>query len=520
MHAEIGVTPLEAPADREADAANGLHHTLPTPLLRGSDLTRRQSSVEVRTPSMDEVVTAESIKQEVEGSIGFASALDRQRWEEAWLGNLPLSICLRHWGNAMVHAGAGYKLSNMGGVLQRWVLRYFVLAWSLLYVFDSDSPKERCRGAVYLHHANVQKKVVGGRHAIVITPVTQKKPAELGMETFTSFTMSVDAHQLLGVWLVALQKTSAAHSSPGSPRPKAPQQMNTACISLTPTKSARPLQQPVRVAATPEVQLDAVGAVGASADAASDAIEIMVTNGFDDPSRSQMDIRMGEAGAVGNVEQRHLPGQRPQLTATAIGAASTASGDRETIIEAYRQQLQHLTVSAFSVKTRLRRIAEKKDRQHLGELLLQFVLSHINDAAALWTLIGQVEELPDVTAQTFTTTLTMSPLCCGDKRQLLPSDTPPDYDASNETAIQDAAWHTPPNSVRQHLSSIEKIGVGKEKNWVGTSPPSLTQSDAMGSHSVASPPRTVDAEWRQRMRRLQERRSVIENILSKLPSIS
>ncbi|ESL06622.1 hypothetical protein TRSC58_05701 [Trypanosoma rangeli SC58] len=212
--------------------------------------------------------------------------------------------------------------------------------------------------------------------------------------------------------------------------------------------------------------------------------------------------------------------QRPQLTATVIGAASITREDRETIIEAYRQQLQHLTVSAFSVKTRLRRIAEKKDKHHLGELLLQFVSSHINDAAALWELIDQVEELPDVTAQTRATSLTASPLCCGGKRELLRSGTPPDYDASIEAAMQDVAWPTPPNSVEQHLSSIEKNEEGKQKEWVGTSPPSHTQSDGMGFPSVASSPHAVDAEWRRRLQRLQERRSVIDKVLSKLPIIS
>ncbi|RNF20839.1 uncharacterized protein Tco025E_03730 [Trypanosoma conorhini] len=515
--AKSGAAPLATPAAREADDADGLRGAHSDALSRGPHDKCGGSSLEATTRPTDAVVTAESIRRDVERSIGFASALHRQRWEEAWLGRLPLSSYLRHWGSAVVHAGAGLQLSRRGRVLQAWVQRYFVLAWSLLYIFDGDGSKDKCRGAVYLHRADVQKTRVSGRPVIVVTPVTPKKPPELGMETFASFTMSVEADRLLEIWFVALQKTSAAALSPGS---AALQQTNTSGLALSPAREPQPQSQSqaVRVASTPEARLDAEGALPSPpasvvAAAATDAgDEAAAVNGLDTPSRNQVALWMRETGA----EPSPRPEEQPQVTITANAAASAAPEDRETIIEAYRLQLQQVTVSASSVKARLRRMAERKDKLQLGEVLLQFVLSHVNDAAALWALIDHVDELPDALPQTPATSVPRSPSCRGGEGHSMLPGTSPGHAASNGTALRMS-----PNCVGRHLSSIEKVQTETREDGAVASPLSHTSRDTVGAvPSAAHAPHAVEVEWRQRMRRLQQRRGVIDSILSELPNFA
>ncbi|KEG08028.1 hypothetical protein DQ04_08191030 [Trypanosoma grayi] len=453
------------------------------PFVDGQQRDEEESGEEEEEEEEEEI-TVESIRCHVESGIGFASPLHRRRWEEAWLGALPLSAYMYKWGDAVVHQGAGYKLTTHGGLVRRWARRYFVLAWSLLYVFDDRGAKGKCRGAVYMHRAGVHQTSANGRPAIVITPVTQKKPSELGAEEFASFTMSVDAVRLLGVWLGALQKTSVAPLSPTS----------VACRS-TPQRSAN-------VATAPETA----------------PVNVL---------RHEQPVERNEEKQLSQTPQR----EKQRLHIVSVDC-SGHSEDRDTVIEEYRHQLQRVVLNASNVKARLRRIAAKKDKQQLGELLLQFVLNRVDDAAGLWALMDQVEELPDAPPHT----PPASTACvAGENHSTGPispqSASPRSGVANGGAAVKGAPLYITPIPVERHMfSPQERTGDGgtvqrindSKNNAVerGEEEEEEEEGGVFGGADAALFSAETGSAWRQRMRRLRDRQRVVDSILSELPSMS
>ncbi|KAH9597045.1 hypothetical protein LSM04_001114 [Trypanosoma melophagium] len=269
----------------------------------------------------------------------FASPLHRLRWEEACFGTLPLSNFIRNRGDDVLHHGMGYKMTRSGGFVLRWVKRYFVLVWSILYVFDGNKGMDRCRGAVYMYRAEVKKTEVICRPAIVIAPATQKRLSELGKEKFASFTMTVEAPKLLDIWNNALRKTSAVGVLSDSVRAgglvaslsplaeKGPQQpLLPFCVNKAPVN----LQEQETVTYV-DVQIPNVDS---SAEKHKEQLEQDEGIQLSSPSRQE---QQENSEKEFNVEKA-----------------------RQTIIEDYRRQLQCITVSASLVKKRLSRVAKKK----------------------------------------------------------------------------------------------------------------------------------------------------------------
>ncbi|KAF5223491.1 hypothetical protein ECC02_003510 [Trypanosoma cruzi] len=502
--AERVFTPFGTLAGRKKDETGSLRRRPPEELSSDSDFMRRQSTMEGKMPIADTALALDSIKREVESSVEFSSSSQNQRWEEAWLGNLSLSSFLRRWGNAVVHEGAGYQLSNCGSVLRRWVRRHFVMAGALLYIFDGDGSTEKCYGAIFLHRADVQKKFVSGHNSIVITPVTSQTSSELGVVEFPSLTMFLDAKQMLDVWFVALQRTSAAPPFPGS---ATPQRAKASCGYLNAIKCTQTEQQ------------QQVGSAASMPDVVShaeDAVLSPPSSLFPDfalAGVTSIESKARKEGKERGVEENPRQEQQSRRTSTVINDGPTGNEDREAIIEAYLQQIQHTTVSASILKTRLQRLAEKKDKQQLGELLLQFILNRVNDAADLWALMDEVETLSDKMPQTSATSTAKYPSYCWVKEPLVLSGTPPGRVACEMAAITSAACSMTSDPIEQRVSSIKKCEAEKKEERVDKMNMKNTQADALLPHAAS-------AAWRQRRRRLHDRRGVIDSILSELSNIS
>ncbi|EAN93913.1 hypothetical protein TcCL_ESM06685 [Trypanosoma cruzi] len=501
--AERVFTPFGTLAGRKKDETGSLRRRPPEELSSDSDFMRRQSTMEGKMPIADTALALDSIKREVESSVEFSSSSQNQRWEEAWLGNLSLSSFLRRWGNAVVHEGAGYQLSNCGSVLRRWVRRHFVMAGALLYIFDGDGSTEKCHGAIFLHRADVQKKFVSGHNSIVITPVTSQTSSELGVVEFPSLTMFLDAKQMLDVWFVALQRTSAAPPFPGS---ATPQRAKASCGYLNAIKCTQTEQQQQvgSAASMPDVVSRAEDAVLSPPSLFPDSALAGVTS---------IESKAKKEGKERGVEENPRQEQQSRRTSTVINDGPTGNEDREAIIEAYLQQIQHTTVSASILKTRLQRLAEKKDKQQLGELLLQFILNRVNDAADLWSLMDEVETLSDKMPQTSATSTAKYPSYCWVKEPLVLSGTPPGRVACEMAAITSAACSMTSDPIEQRVSSIKKCEAEKKEERVDKMNMKNTQADALLPHAAS-------AAWRQRRRRLHDRRGVIDSILSELSNIS
>ncbi|EKF39466.1 hypothetical protein MOQ_000305 [Trypanosoma cruzi marinkellei] len=368
------------------------------------------------------------------------------------------------------------------------------------------APRKSVMGQ-FLCTARKYKKIVSGHNSIVITPATSQTSSELGVVEFTSLTMFVDAKEMLDVWFVALQRRSAAPSLPDSAKPQRP---NVSCsylnaIKCTQTEEEQQQQQAESVASMPNTGSHAEDAMPSPSSSHFPASVVADVAGIESAARKEGNER--------GVEESPRQEQQPRRASTVIKDGPTENEDREAIIEAYLQQIQHTTVSASSLKARLKRLAEKKDKQQLGELLLQFILNRVNDAAELWTLMDEVEALSDKIPQnSATSTAKHSSHCCVKEPSVL-SGTPPGRAASEMAAITSAACSMTSDPIERHASSIKKSETENKEESVDKMTMKNTQADALM-------PRAASAAWRQRRRRLHDRRGIIDSILSELSNIS
>ncbi|ORC88707.1 uncharacterized protein TM35_000151380 [Trypanosoma theileri] len=515
----------------------GLDETSQKPLMIVDD----QCSSEVNTPLLVSEMTPASIKRDVENSIGFASPLHRLRWEEAWFGTLPLSSFTRNWGDDVLHCGMGYKLTRVVGFVQRWAKRYFVLAWSLLYVFDGNKRMDRCRGAVYMYRADVQKTEVMGCPAIVITPATQKRPSELGKEKFVSFIMTVDADKMLDVWFTALRKISLVGVLSDS-------------ITIAAAAAGGNVSSPVSLSEQepqPLLSLNSVNTVLVNPhnQESVTGVDVQIPNVGPITKENNEQFEQGEGIQLSSSSwQQPQPQQQQQQqqqqeeeeeVKEEVNSKNefTLEKDKQTIIEDYRQHLQYITVSASDVKERLTRVAQKKEKKELGELLLKFIISHVDDAAGLWSLMNQVEDLNDRQSQNnsvlASTSQSSSSTSSSDisrlvrEQQLILSNAP-----KKSLSVECRAKHntplgitTPTPSKKQHVFSPKEE---EEESKQDTMEKRYDNNDSVGNISVFATTAGVEGGEvtmednlvrERRMRRLRERQQDIESILSELPSL-
>lgn len=150
------------------------------------------------------------------GEASFRNASDERRWEEAWLGRIPLNtVCKETPTTQIIVEGYGFKHTSSQRAMQKWQRRYFVIIYPFVYYFENDKVDAPCRGAIYLWHASVTEDDYNGRSAIEVSPVVARKPqARDGAgDDFSSFHIAFDSPKIQTMWLNVLKKLAAMNDA-------------------------------------------------------------------------------------------------------------------------------------------------------------------------------------------------------------------------------------------------------------------------------------------------------------------
>ena len=391
------------------------------------DLSMQPTAVSASTVFAPAPDPYAQLKTNLANEVGFINMDDKRKWEDAWLGKMPLANLRRSWGDTEIAAAQGYKFA-VHGKPQRWQKRYFVLVPNFLYYFDSDSPNAPCKGAVYLDRAAVTvEEKLQERKAIVVKPRVYKKPLEVvAGGDVSSFKIAFDADKTQEKWKEVLEKMTkilpvapaAAVASIASPMSSvaSPQSFRQSQSMRRAPVESQQQQQQYQQAAAPEFQGVGSPAPAQPADqqtplrlpappsfAQQAAASPPVPSGFFQPPPSQLQSAVSPAFSQlqrndsKRFDQAALALQQQQQQQLHQQALELQRQQFE-LAEKQRQQAQQnllqLNIDSNDIKARIKKISKDRDPIGMVETLLNFVYDHVSNANQLWHLMDEIDNVP------------------------------------------------------------------------------------------------------------------------------
>jgi hypothetical protein len=137
---------------------------------------------------------------------GFLTQDHERRWEEAWLGKIPLSTVCKEPGDILLE-GFGYKHASAQRVFGKWMKRYFVLITPFVYYFEKDDLTSPCRGVIYLPRAEISEAEIDNRTAIEIQSRVLRKPSgKDGAQDYSAFVICFDSDRQQSTWMEVMKR--------------------------------------------------------------------------------------------------------------------------------------------------------------------------------------------------------------------------------------------------------------------------------------------------------------------------
>jgi hypothetical protein len=370
------------------------------------------------------------LKTNLANEVGFTNQDDKRKWEDAWLGKLPLGNLRRSWGETEIAAAQGYKFA-VHGKPQRWQKRYFVLVPNFLYYFDSDAPNSACKGAVYLDRATITvEEKLQERRAIVIKPRVYKKPLEVvAGGDVSAFKITFDADQTQQKWREVLEKmTKIVTPANTTNAPGAGLAMSSSASFYSPSSYGSPQslrssqsirrqqqqqqQQPALSSESdPQLLSQAAPALSSTLGHQLDATPFRLPSM---PGVSPVVQQHGSAPQpLQRVDSRRLDPQ-PQLLSLQLQQqqhqqqqqlqqqlqqqAMELQRQQVELAEKQRQQAQQnllqLNIDANDIKARIKKISRDRDPASMVETLLGFIVDNVTNANQLWFLMDAIDNVP------------------------------------------------------------------------------------------------------------------------------
>lgn len=217
--------------------------------LRSTSSPRRASVADVRSREDHEL---DNIKRLV-GDTGFLCSDHERRWEEAWLGKIPMSTICKSNPDILIE-GFGHKHASMKSVFSKWQKRYFVVIAPFVYYFENDKVESAVRGCIYMPRAKVNCVEADGKEGIEVESRVLRKPAgKDGNADYSSFIIAFDNDRQAKVWFEVLTRLSRITAKPVDVKQAvaAERQRTMSMMMVAPTQATLPTTPPAPMRQTP-----------------------------------------------------------------------------------------------------------------------------------------------------------------------------------------------------------------------------------------------------------------------------